>query len=327
VGGALSLLSLTLFFSCGDATGRLGLSKEAATPVTVSLGAGSARSVTDFQAHVKVFQSNDRIANSEMLRQSYKISTKIIGDLLYARIDYEADPSLGLSRKSVVTGPSGTVVFDADTGTIEQRLPARAHEADAVSMKGRSLFERVDIARLREMMRGLGYDITDSEGKACDHLVSFSAPSALLPKSALVSRATASFKVMFDADEGVMAGSELVETEVDGTIVTTTVTKYYQEEGDIMVPVGERLDVHYDIPGSIAVDGSAYPRIDADTELPTMSPEEFAALQATGEAYEVPEAVLGDPSDPDRTETWLTVYESVATNCLSDSLFKIVGLE
>jgi hypothetical protein len=250
----------------------------------------------------------------------------MIGGSVYSRIDFETDESGGLAQRSVVSGPNGSAVFETGSGTVLHRVPARASSAELPDMRGRSLFERVNVDELKRKMSGLDYDAVYKEGAGCDRVVCFIAPSSLLPKSSGNDRVSA-YKIMFDASNGMMAGSETVEAKDDGTILTTTVTKYYQEVDGVTVPAGEMLVVHHDIPGRIEFDSSAYPRILSIDDLPTVSEKDFKDMQIAGQAYEVPEAVLGDPSDPDFSETVLTVYEAVSTNCLSDSMFKIGGME
>lgn len=289
-------------------------------PITINLGENSNERVVDYQAQVKIYYSNDRSAEEQSLFDSYRLSTKIINKSVYVRLDYDADESRGIAKRSIITGKDGTFIFNPDSGAIEQRLPPRPEENGSIDMSKRSLFERVDIPALRQKMKVLGYDMLDEASEYYDSLLRISTPTNLLPKSR-EGNITSSFSVLFDAQEGVMAGSEKIEVEEDGTIITTKITKYYTEKDGIMIPAGEKMVVHTDEPYTVDVDMTNYPVVSDPETVPEISEEEYKKLLEEGTAYDAVGMDIGDPGNPDKTETWLTVYESVSTNTLTERLF------
>jgi hypothetical protein len=120
-----------------------------------------------------------------------------------------------------------------------------------------------------------------------------------------------------------VSGSEQVETEADGTVITTKTENYFREQNGVLLMVGSLRTVHYDEPYSIDVSDSALPPLPSADTIPVLTQDELAELEKTQEVFRPAMAVRGDPSDPDYTESWLTVFESIETNCLSRVEFRI----
>jgi hypothetical protein len=194
-----------------------------------------------------------------------------------------------------------------------------------MDMNGRSLCARIDVASLKQNMRSLGYDVTDEVTAESENVVCFTASGTLLPKNPISGHTTTAFKMLLDADIGTLAGSELVETQSDGTVVTTTVTKYYQEEDGVMIPVGEKTVINHDLPGTIEVNDSGYPGITDVAALPQLTQSEFDSMKAEGQAYEVPEAVAGDPTSPDYTETGINAQTAILFPGTNSSYNTVTG--
>lgn len=318
--GLLFFVSVLLAFSCAQNTEQVTSISDEDKIITVTLGENSETAITDYQASVKVYYENSRIAGGAELQNSYKLSTKIIDNSIYTRVDYEEIQNVGSSFRSVITGPNETIVFNRASGQVEYRVPITTENSED-DLSNRSLFERIDLASLRTKMVDLNYDSNETEVIGFANVVIFKSPSSLLPKSNFEDRSVNSFKILFDTEEEVFAGSELVETKEDGTIVTTTITKFYQEEDEIMVPVGEKMDIHYDFVDKIEVDTETLPIVLNEGDIEEISQEELNTLKLEVGAYEVSQTILGDPTDPDYTETYLTVYEDVSTNCLNNRYF------
>ncbi len=324
--GGVALFIMALCLAC-NLGGQRGNNDEAQPfkPI-VRLGEGSKLAVRDYQANVKVYYSHNRIAGSERLHQEYRLSTKIIDGAIYTRLDYYNNPQLGTSERSVITGPEETVVFKPSSGEVEMRMPSTStdYAAAARIAPDLSLFAKLDLPKISAQFRSLGYDVQDELSQSGFMVASM--PQELLARSSLAAGKRSrpfSFKLFFDAASGAMAGTESIEVEDDGTRIVSTDTKIYQEVDGIQVPVGSVNMVEHDMPYTLDVSDSALGVLNDPAGCPQPSQEELDSLIAEGSAMEVPMVTLGDPSDPDYRESYVTVYESVQTNCLSDAFFRV----
>ncbi len=167
----------------------------------------------------------------------------------------------------------------------------------------------------------MGFDISTDTSNS--NIVMISAPPALLPKSISPGGRAYTFKLFFDTAAGTIAGTESVEVEADGTHVTREQTFIYEDRDGVPVPVGNVLEVKNDEPYTIDVSDSMLTEITDPESIPEIDPAEAAALGQSADALRITDPIIGDPSDPDYTESYITVYEEVVTNSLEDSYFRI----
>jgi hypothetical protein len=324
-GGALSLglCSIACLMSSCSQDARQNTAGQTAPIIgtTVVLGAGSKAAVTDYQANVKVRYKNDRLVNSARLCQSYRLSVKLMDGDVKTRIDYVDDIEPDLKGTSVLSDSKEIITFDTATGAIKSRTPLAPPAGMPIGdISGRSLFARVDVDKIREDALALDYDVSEDPERSWTVIQAGDGILSKMPGSASTPR---SFKAFFDAAAGAMMGSEMVNVDPDGTVITSSQTMIYNEVGGVRVLVGNVLTVHYDLPYTLDVSDSTMPAVPDPATLPEMSLETFRQLESEGKARIDPNARIGDQSDPDYSDIWVTVYEELRTNTLPDSYFRI----
>lgn len=212
------------------------------------------------------------------------------------------------------------LVLNTTSNTIEQRLSVTEDQNRlALMVDSLQCMGRINLDHIQSIARRLSLDISDNTPGILQIAIP---PSALppMPNNAKI----ASYKLSFDSTESVLLDSEMVIAEEDGTRITVTTTPIYQQEGEDLIKVGEQTITAYDLPGTLDISDNVVQSYASVEEIPEISAEELAVLQAEGTvSTSTSDVILGDLSDPDYTETQLTVYDDVKINTLADSLFRM----
>jgi len=291
------------------------------TENAVSIYHGNASGkIESYQATVKSYYQNNRSTKLPALRSEYRLSLKMINDQLFVRIDLDANASPDKVARAILTAGTETVVLNTNTGKVEQRitLPESQNRLALLNNTLQSV-GRLNLDNLKAIARKLSLDISD----ATPGLLQLTIPAATLPTMPNKAQVS-SYKLSFDSTESVLVNSEMVIAEEDGTTVTVTTTPIYQEDNGELIKVGEQVVNAYHIPGKLDVSDAATQAYATADDIPTLTADELAALQAGGTvSTSESEVILGDLSDASYTETQLMVYEEVKLNTLADSLFRM----
>ena len=315
-GGGVALLVAN---SCAQATSSPG--SKLAESHSIHFPSSAPSNIESFQTNVRVYQSNDRIANSRRLLQTYRLSIKSIDGRICTRIDSPGDDKTGISPRSVIIDGKEIAMLDTLTGKIESRAPApSAAPGSPQSESGRYLFKKIDSAQALANYRAAACAIS---GEGSGKIAVISAPSGMLRSAVSGSAAPSSFKLFLDLENGTLAGSESISAESDGTVVTAKITRLFEESKGSQIPIGIVQDVHYAKPKSLDVSDRMFSRVDDLSTVPVISKEKLDALKAAGNLVIAAPLILGDPADASYTETTITYYDDISLNSASDSLFKI----
>ncbi len=286
----------------------------------VSVYRSDSGTMSSYQADVKTWYQNNRSPNLPELRTEYRLSMKVVDGKLRTRIDFSSDSQSDRVARSILSDGVTMLVLNTTSNTVEQRLSV-TEDQNRLALMTDSLqcMGRINLDSMQSVARRLSLDISDNTPGILQIAIP---PSTLppMPNNAKI----ASYKLSFDSTESVLLDSEMVIAEEDGTKVTVTTTPIYQEEGEDLIKVGEQTITAYDLPGTLDISDNVVQSYASAEEIPEISAEELAALQAEGTvSTSTSDVILGDLSDPDYTETQLTVYDDVKINTLADSLFRM----
>ncbi len=279
--------------------------------------------IESFQAEVKVYSSVDRKPYSNRLVSQYRLATKLIDGELYTRIDFPADPENKIAARTFVSNGKELILLDSTTNKVVHRGPVPTEMQDVglmVNQKPVSLFQKLDISSLRTKFRELQCDVQSADN---GRLWAITVSSDILSRYALPQgKSIQSLRIYLDETMGTVAGTEMVTTEEDGTVLTIKETNIYTEKDGIPILIGKVEERHIDKPYTIDTSDSSVKPLNTES-APIISVSEANKLIAEGLAIPMDVAMEGDPSDPDYTETNITVYESIQLNTVPDMLFKV----
>lgn len=313
-----ALVVLALFGACSQAA-TTGDSPTLDQPVTIYMQDGT-RGMESYQASVKTYASNNRSTAPQRLRESYRLSLKVVDGTLRTRIDYDAAAMPDMVARSIISDGSTTLVVKTASNEVEQRIALPAEQKRLALMNDSlALMGRVDLSSVSAIARRLSLDVSD----ATPGQLVLNVPPATLPALADNAAITA-YRISFDSTESAMLETEMVIAESDGATRTIKTQPIYQEYGEDLIKVGELTTTVYDSSVVLDTSDSAAATYASADDIPSISAEELAALQADGAVADAPsDARLGDPASADYTETQLTVYEDVKLNTLADSMFRM----
>ena len=88
--------------------------------------------------------------------------------------------------------------------------------------------------------------------------------------------------------------------------------------------IGEVLEVAHDVPGTLDVSDATAPVIMDEELIPEATEEELAQAEAEGATVtQVAAPLIGDPADPDYTETTITLYDNIGINTVEDATLRL----
>jgi hypothetical protein len=110
---------------------------------TVILNGGADTPISDYQASVKVYYTNDRVPSRNRLSDQYRLSVKNIAGELNTRIDY---PDMGDGPRSVILNKRETIIFNPRSGEVSARFATpNASSMEIEIPDGQALIGRVNI--------------------------------------------------------------------------------------------------------------------------------------------------------------------------------------
>ncbi|HPC72731.1 MAG TPA: hypothetical protein PLB48_13060, partial [Treponema sp.] len=272
--------------------------------------------ISSFQTNVKVYKENNRSPLGRKLAEEYKLSLKLIDGKLYTRMDYPADEDG--SARSVLHTPEELVIFESSSNKVLYRTSVEKGSDDSVAV--RTLFSRLPLKDIQNHFTRLSYRVLeDPQNK----LLKIETPSAYLADGLIGTSRLASETIYFDTEMEVQVGSDYVMIDQDGTTISVEETTSYQEVDGVPIKTGEVIVRKYDFPYTIDTSDRQIPILNSVDEAEPISEAELAALEEGGALILKEDPILGDPANPDYTETVTIQYENVMLNSVSDSYFRI----
>lgn len=287
-------------------------------PVTITWKGDASDGIESYSADIEVYAMNNRTDTHTSLQNKYRMSLKTINDVPHVRLDFAPEFNGGVYR-SVMTNDKEMLVFDTNSGAIEYRLPVEDEVPQDLAFLGtETTLSRVNLSLIRSEAQRLAFDVTETEGVA----VSINLPSHLFADNPYETRL--STRATFDAVNETLNEMEIVSVLEDGTTITTNLYPIYEDKNGEPVKVGSVTFIDTKVPNLIEgfdPDTEIFETID---DIPELSKEEAAQLEAEGNLHEMPSFTFGNPADLSYEETVIEVYSDIAINTVQDSTFRLL---
>lgn len=321
------ILSACIALSCtgvdsGSNKGTVSVKQmqELVDNVSIEFKKGNNNSIESYQANVKQYSYNKRIAGSISAPSEYRLSLKKSGDSLFTRIDFDSSYYGDGKARSVICDGKETVIFDTITKEVEARTALADEETENMGDFGGPMFGRIALNSYLAKCRQLSYDLQeDSE----NNIMCITIPVSDVCAKISDDKTTVYSRLYFDTQNDVLLGSESQTVDENGTIITTSNNYLYKEVDGEPVLIGELLEIQNDFPYEIDTSDYMLPIVESEDDIPEVTEEELAEMiKNGGEVYEF-EQVIGDPSNPDYTQVIIKTYDDIKINTLEDEYFRI----
>jgi hypothetical protein len=281
-------------------------------PVSIFNADKGSKQVSSYQASVQNFYSNNRTGVNMEQYSDYRLSLKIIGGEVISRIDYAGNYFQDGQARSIISNSVESIVLIANTDEIESRTPISSIAKKIMPENAtKSLMGRVDLNQIASYSRSMSFNITDST----PGILTIGIPSDFFPvdsAGADFNSRVVSYNVSYDTQTEVEIQSSMEIHESDGTIISVTSYPLYEEIGNDKIKVGQVTVMNNDIPGVLDTTDSVI--------KDTPSLEELGNFVLSEDSDPV---LFGDPTSPDKEETFVELYQDIKLNSLEDSFFRV----
>lgn len=288
--------------------------------VSIDFKKSNNNSIESYQANVKQYSYNKRIAGTVSAPSEYRLSLKKSGDSIFTRIDFDSSCYGDGKMRSIICDGKETVIFDTITKEVEARTVLTDEETKNAEDFGGPIFGRLALDSYLAKCRQLSYDLQeDSENNVMCVTIPVSDVSAKISND----KTTTYSRLYFDTQNDVLLGNESQTIDENGIIVTASNNYLYKEVDGEPVLIGELLEIQNDFPYEIDTSDYMLPIVESEDDIPEVTEEELAEMiKDGGEVYEF-EQVIGDPSNPDYTQVIIKTYDDIKINTLEDEYFRL----
>lgn len=286
-------------------------------PITVSVSGNSKDGIQSYKANVQIYRTNSRKDSAAVQEETYSIAVKNIDGKIYTRIDFPA--SADLPARAILSNGEEAVIMNPANNTIEQRVPIEQHDNPFLRLLGsETIMGRINLKQIRNEAMRLAMNITENE---TGHMV-LDIPLDLFPArpEETVTRRRVSFNPVNDT----LVNVEVITVLEDGTLLTTNNTPVYIDKDGEPIKVGSVTVIDSKAPGLIENIPDDSPIYYSPEDIPTITDEQFAKMEAEGSIYAIPEMSFGDPADLSYTETVIELYNDLELNNVSNRVFKTI---
>lgn len=285
--------------------------------MSVSVKSGSIKKIESYSANVVFYTGNSRKIGGITEKQRYRISVKEVNGSVLYRADYPSkNYSDGIARSVLATNDE-LFIFHTGTNNLEHRTNLTTSAIDKYDgsfseMNRMAILGKIsDFQNFRTKLYDIYKDISvDDENKTM--LIN------------IPSEEYSHFNITFDLEDQTLLGSETKEILEDETIITTNTKYLYQDTDGEIIKIGTIIETHYDIKNLIDASAYALPIIESEEDVRIITDEELEAIEEQGGLVYNVVPVIGDPSDPDYTETLVQLFEDIEINSVDDTLFDIL---
>lgn len=297
-----------------------GLEQFTEGPATIIWKDGQEKEVRSFQTNVQVYSMNNRTDTYAELNETYRLSMSTIRERILTRVDFDNDKNYLF--RSVLTDGEEIIIFNPETDEISHRIAVEDSASPLNRIFGRQhIFSRVNLSLIREEARRLSLDMHEESGDGGNILL-LELPPALIQQNG--PDRIISSRVAFDIDRETVLETEVVMEREDGAMVTTTVTPVYEESNGVPVKIGQITVIDSKDPNRIEGIDPDTPVYKSPDDIPELSAEQFAQMQAEGNIHEIPQMTFGDPADLSYVETIYEVYQDIEINSAPEQLFRLI---
>lgn len=291
--------------------------KEESEPISIVKTDSDINDIKDFSTNVKIYEENSRIAASKKLVSEYKLSTRIIDNDIYARIDFPEED--GYASTSI-SNSDETVVFDRLSNKILDRVLITDNKINKKKISFKTLFPKTEIGNIKKSYGKLSFKITENTDT---NLLKIETPAKILNDYSFDDETLLNEVIYYDINTGNIKKEEYQSVLTDNTKVTTTIEYLYEERNNSQIVVGMIESESYDFPYKNDTSEWGFPIVESEDEIEEISEDELNSLIEDGARVFNYDVIIGDPSDPDFTVTTTTLYQDVELNTLTDSYFKL----
>lgn len=314
-------LSMSLFLIIGFASCKSDVNdpaKELITGKKITVQWNSdEEDISSYEANVTVYKMNNRKDSSFKLDSSYRLSTRLINNEQYTRLDM-SEPSPDGQFRSIISSPEEMIIFNSSTEEIERRALVVKEAQDFVFLQNNLGFGKVNLDLVKKEAKRLAFDMTEDTNTS-NLIIS-------LPNEAFFTEGEKriSTRISYDTITETLTNIETIDVIEDGPTVTTSIEFVYQEIDGKYVKVGmiSTIDTKYD--DLIFEDDVEQNYFESYDDIPVISDEDFSKMQGEGNIFEDTSITLGNPSDLSSVVTVVEVYEDVLINDSDNSAFRLV---
>jgi len=285
-------------------------------PVTINWENKKTDEIESFKADVTVYSKNSRISNNTSVSSKYRLMTKKVGKELFARIDFPKG-KFGEREKIVLKSNSEIVVADRSTGKVEMRIPDNNQLEELDYLTGNMIYGRINVGKIKDISKKLNFDIIEEHKE--EMIIT-------LPYNYFVEQGNygrISTKIKFDLKDEVLKEVEIVDVDLGGNTITTTVMPVYEEFNGEMVKIGQISIIDTKMIEMVSgVENIEY--FNSIEDIPETSKEEYEKAKSKGLAFDVNNMRYGNPADLSNVETIIEVYENISINDCDRSEFRLL---
>lgn len=319
----LLILVTALFIACNPFGGdpftenQQGFVNEM-PPVSITMHQIESGEIESFSADVEEYTMNDRSLNGPQMVSNYRLTMKNVNGRLLARMDFPEDFDGQTVARTLLTDGESVVLASGSMVIGRISLEESGVSFPAHQLSNQRIMGRVNIEEIRTQYRNLSYDIAEDDSVGIMEVrVPLDFVDHHIP-------GIESIVMRYDTNNETYLGSEMVQHDEEGNERTYSQQMIYQEHEGEQIVVGQVNSVHYDFSGNVDTEGYSYPIIDDPDSVPEITEEEMNEIIEEGGNIIEPEPILGDPSNPDYTETTVTTFNNIVLNDTEDSTFRLI---
>ncbi len=319
-----SVIISGLMIACQPGSAGAGNSESSsARIVTIQNDDKSTGAINSYQAVVSEISITPRIPGDTGVSREYRLYTRKTEQGMNLRIDFsEGYFGDGVCR-SVYSDGKELVVFVTATNQVLERMPVDSNEAMAGVSSADAFMGRIDVDTAIARFRSLSYSIKEDAvgGYTVVEMPADNYAGGISTRSGGEYQ-LAGTKLLFDMNNDVILGSEMVMNNSDGKTIVNH-SYIYQVEDGIPVITGEITEMNRITEYSENIEGSPFPQYNSVDEIPDITEEEIAEIES-GEGYICDDnPLLGDQNDGSVTTLTIKTYDQIRLNGTDDSVFRI----
>lgn len=285
-------------------------------PVTISWGSSQAKEMESFKADVTVYSKNSRVNKNASVSNKYRLMTKKVGDEILARIDFPKG-KFGDREKMVLKSNSEIIIADKSTGKVEMRISEKSKNEDLDYLTGNLIYGRINLDKIKSISEKLNFDITEEHKE----VMTVSLPCNYFIEQENYGRI--STKIKFDLKDELLKEIEMIDVDLEGNTITTTIMPVYEEYNGEMIKIGQISIIDTKMTEMLSgLENVEY--FNSIDEIPEASKEEYEKAKAKGLAFDVNNMRYGNPADLSNVETIIEVYENIIINDCDRTEFRLL---
>jgi hypothetical protein len=179
---------------------------------------------------------------------------------------------------------------------------------------------RIDLDRMREELNKNSFDVSEDQA---NHRIIAVAPQSMLSTLNNAGQKILSMRVVFDTRDKTLAGTEITTLDTQNNLITAIQAPMYQIENGEPVMVGTVTDIRHSFNRRLNVSDRRLPVVTDPSSLPRTNEQDLNRRIALGAKVYHFDPLVGDPADPDYTDTYVERFENLKLNAVDDGRFTV----